>query len=93
LIVLQVNTEAFVLYKLGKLTAEWLVAQGKAQLVPAFNGFQVGAAVCRSVTDLFLQQMPIVACAGQGAAGASLRTDSRWVVHRTATENNKSASS
>jgi hypothetical protein len=31
-----------VLYKLGKLTAEWLVAQGKAQLVPAFNGYQVG---------------------------------------------------
>jgi hypothetical protein len=25
--VLQVNTEPFVLYKLGKLTAEWLVAQ------------------------------------------------------------------
>jgi hypothetical protein len=27
LFVLQVNTEPFVLYKLGKLTAEWLVAQ------------------------------------------------------------------
>jgi hypothetical protein len=30
-----------VLYKLGKLTAEWLVGQGKPQLVPAFNGYQV----------------------------------------------------
>lgn len=38
---IKVNTEAFVLYKLGKLTTEWLVAQGKAQLVPAFNGYQV----------------------------------------------------
>jgi hypothetical protein len=39
-----VNTESFVLYKLGKLTTEWLVAQGKPQLVPAFNGYQVGNA-------------------------------------------------
>jgi hypothetical protein len=68
-----VNTEAFVLYKLGKLTAEWLVAQGKAQLVPAFNGFQVGDAVCCSSVDVVLQQMPMVACTGQGAAAASLQ--------------------
>jgi hypothetical protein len=52
-VLLQVNTEPFVLYKLGKLTAEWLVAQGKAQLVPAFNGFQVGGAAHR-MYDVFL---------------------------------------
>lgn len=38
---MQANSQAYVLWVLGKVTAAWMKAIGRTAVVPAFNGFQV----------------------------------------------------